>query len=368
VTALLDIAGRKVGTGEPCYLIAEAGSNHDGSFDQAIALIDAAAAAGVDAVKFQAIRYDELWVPALETREHREFYTAIELPEEWLPRLREAAASRGIHFLCSPTYLRSVALIDEAGAPAFKIASPQAVGDPLILRAVARTGKPAILSTGYADMARIDRAVRELEQAGIRGLALLQCVAEYPASGARVNLNAMATLARRFGHPVGLSDHTEGIHVAPAAVALGACIVEKHFTTDRARKGPDHHFALEPGELAAMVRNIRDVEASMGDGRRDTNTEREREQIAKLEVRAVACAAIAAGSPVTPDRVMFRRAPSGLTAHEFETMAAPIAVGEIAAGSPITRDAVRDGGISESGPGGSAARGSEVQSAENPKT
>jgi sialic acid synthase SpsE len=342
MTAPLDIAGRQVGPGQPCYVIAEAGSNHDGSFDQAIALVDAAAKAGADAVKFQAIRYDELWVPALETREHREFYTAIELPEDWLARLNRAAAERGIHFLCSPTYLRSVELIDRAGAPAFKIASPQAVGDPLILRAVARTGKPAILSTGYADMPRIERAVRELEHSGVQGLALLQCVAEYPASGGRVNLRAMATLGARFGYPVGLSDHTDGIHVAPAAVALGACIVEKHFTTDRGRPGPDHHFALEPPALGQMIRNIRDVESSLGDGRRDGNTEREREQIATLEVRAIARDTIHAGVPLTPDHVIFRRAPAGLAAYDFEALAAPVAACTIPAGTPITGDKVRD--------------------------
>lgn len=337
----LDIAGRRVGPGVPCYVIAEAGSNHDGSFDQAIALIDAAAAARADAVKFQAIRYDRLWVAELESREHRDFYTAIELPEDWLPRLSAAARDRGIHFLCSPTYLESVALLDAAGVPAFKIASPQAVGDAPILRAVARTGKPAILSTGYADMGRIERAVGVLEGAGARQVALLQCVAEYPAAGPRVNLNAMATLARRFDRPVGLSDHTEGIHVAPAAVALGACIIEKHFTTDRRRPGPDHHFALEPDELRRMIADIRDVEASMGDGRRDSNTETERGQIAKLEVRAIARRPIAAGARIGADDVMFRRAPDGLPEHEFSTIADPTAACAIAERTPITADKLR---------------------------
>lgn len=337
---MLDIGGRTVGRGATCYVIAEAGSNHDGSFDQAMALVDAAARAGADAVKFQAIRYDELWVAGLQSPEHRAFYTAIELPEAWLPRLNQAAVDRGIHFLCSPTYVQSVELIDRAGAPAFKIASPQAVGDPLVLRAVAATGKPAILSTGYADMARIERAVRTLEDAGVRALALLQCVAEYPARGPRVNLRAMATLEHSFGYPVGLSDHTEGTHVAPAAVAMGACIVEKHFTTDRTRPGPDHHFALEPEELARMIRHIRDVEESMGDGRRDDNTAREREQIAALEVRAIARDTIDAGTAITPERVMFRRAPAGLPAHEFESLAAPVAATTIPAGTPITADAL----------------------------
>jgi sialic acid synthase SpsE len=329
------IAGRRVGPGEPCYIIAEAGSNHDQSFEQALALIDAASAAGADAVKFQAIKYDALWVPALQTAEHRAFYRAVELPEEWLPELARAAQSRGLHFLCSPTYLESVRLIDAAGAPAFKIASPQTVGDPPLLRAVAATGKPAIVSTGYADMARIDRAVQVLETAGCRAFALLHCVAEYPVAAARVNLRAIDTLSQRFNRPVGLSDHSDGIHIAPAAVALGACIVEKHFTTDRRRQGPDHPFALEPGELARMIAHIHEVEQALGDGARAQNSTREREQIEALTVRVVAGADIAAGTPVTRDVVVFRRAPAGLTADEFEALAEPVAAEQIPAGTPI---------------------------------
>ncbi|MEP6916810.1 MAG: N-acetylneuraminate synthase family protein [Acidobacteriota bacterium] len=337
------VGNRRIGPGEPCYVIAEAGSNHDGSLEQAYALIGAAADAGVDAVKFQAIKYDELWVRELETAEHQAFYSAIELPEAWLPQLARAAADRGIHFLCSPTYLRSVRLIDEAGAPAFKIASPQAVGDPLILRAVAATGKPAILSTGYAAIGEIARAVRVLEEANCAGLAMLQCVAEYPSPAARINLRAMEMLSRRFHCAVGLSDHSPGIHIAPAAVAIGACLVEKHFTTDRRRPGPDHHFALEPGELKDMVAHIRDVEAAMGDGGRDTNTVREREQITRLEVRAIARAPIAAGARIAAADVIFRRAPDGLSAYDFEALEAPVAAEPIAARTPITRAKLRGG-------------------------
>jgi N,N'-diacetyllegionaminate synthase len=343
MASYIDIAGRRVGPGEPCYVIAEAGSNHDGSLEQALALVEAAAVAGVDAVKFQAIQYDELWVAELETAEHRAFYRSVELPEAWLPELARAATSRGLHFLCSPTYLRSVRLIDAAGAPAFKIASPQTVGDPPLLRAVAATGKPAIVSTGYADLDRIARAVRVLDEAGCTGFALLHCVAEYPVAPARVNLRAMDTLARRFGRPVGLSDHTEGIHVASAAVALGACIVEKHFTTDRRRAGPDHGFALEPRELAEMVAQIRDVERALGDGRRDVNSLREQEQIERLEVRAIAREAIAAGAALTRDLVVFRRAPAGMPADDFEALGAPIAAEPIPAWAPITPDKLKGG-------------------------
>jgi sialic acid synthase SpsE len=329
----LDIGGRRVGPGEPCYVIAEAGSNHDGSFEQAVALIAAAAAAGADAVKFQAIKYDEIWVPAREPAEHRAFYTAIELPEGWLPRLAKAAAAAGVHFLCSPTYLRSVALIADAGAPAFKIASPQAVGDPLVLRAVAATGKPSIVSTGYADMAAIARTVETLVGAGAAPFALLHCVAQYPSPPERMNLRGMKTLTDRFQRPVGLSDHSTGTHMAPAAVAMGACIVEKHFTTDRSRPGPDHHFALEPGELAEMVARIREVERALGDGSRDRNTAAEREQIAKLEMRAIAARPLAAGAAIGDGDIFYRRSSEGITAWEF---AGGAVAADVAAGTPIT--------------------------------
>jgi sialic acid synthase SpsE len=334
----LEIGGRRVGPGEPCYIIAEAGSNHDGSLQQALALIDAAAAAGVDAVKFQAINYAELWVPALQSAEHRAFYTAIELPEDWLPRLAAAASDAGIHFLCSPTYLRSVALIERAGAPAFKIASPQAVGDPLILRAAAKTGKPCIVSTGYADMAAIVRTVATLDAAGAAPFALLHCVAEYPSPPERMNLRAMRTLQDRFDRPIGLSDHSRGIHMAPAAAAMGACLVEKHFTTDRTRPGPDHHFALEPAELAEMVRHIREVERALGDGCRDANTAREREQIAALEVRAIAARPIPAGTTVGAADVVFRRNREGISAWAF---AGGTAIRDLSAGTPLTTDLLR---------------------------
>lgn len=334
------IGGRRVGPGEPCYVIAEAGSNHDGSLDQALALIAAAAAAGVDAVKFQAIQYDELWVAALESAEHRAFYTAIQLPETWLPQLAAAATAAGIHFLCSPTYLRSVDLIRAAGAPGFKLASPQVVGDPLILRAVAATGLPSIVSTGYADLAAIARAVTTLERGDAGPFALLHCVAEYPCPPERMNLRAMQTLRDRFNKPVGLSDHSPGIHLAPAAVAMGASIVEKHFTTDRSRSGPDHHFALEPGELAAMVAHIRDVEQAFGEGGRDTNTAAERAQIARLEVRAVAARSIAAGETVSDADVFFRRAPGGLSAWTFDG-GTGTAVRDLPAGTPLSAADVR---------------------------
>jgi sialic acid synthase SpsE len=151
----------------------------------------------------------------------------------------------------------------------------------------------------------------------------------------------MGSMTERYGCPVGLSDHTEGIHVASAAVALGACIIEKHFTTDRQRPGPDHSFALEPDGLAAMVSHIRDVERALGDGRRDRNTTGDRDQIARVTVRAVARRAIHPGQTVTAADVLFRRAPTGLSAREFEAMGSAIAVEAIAPLSPITEDKLR---------------------------
>lgn len=337
---VIDIHGRRLGDGHPCYVIAEAGSNHDGSLDQAVRLIDVAARAGADAVKFQAIRFDELWVPALETDERRAFYTAVGLPEDWLPRLQAESQQRGIHFLCSPTYLRSVALIDQAGAPAFKVASPQAIGDPLILRAVGRLGKPVILSSGYADVPLIERALAVLREAGAKDIVLLHCVARYPLPVAEANLRAIGMLAERFGVPVGLSDHTIGIEAPLAAVALGACVVEKHFTTDRSRPGPDHHFALEPQELADLVRGIRAVESALGTGARELSAGNEPQRQA-LQVRAIASATIPAGTVIDDGVLTFRRAPAGIPAWDADSLRGAVARTTIPAWTPITPDKIR---------------------------
>lgn len=272
------IAGRPVGAGEPCFVIAEAGVNHNGDVALAEMLVDAAAAAGADAVKFQTFRADRVAAAVAGKAEYQRRRTAadesqlamlraLELGEADLTRLVVRAQRQGLMFLSTPFDTESADLLAALEMPAFKIASGEVTNLPF-LEHVARLGRPVMLSTGMSYLGEVDVAVRALRAAGCTQLALLHCVTDYPALAADANLAAMATLRDAFGVPVGFSDHTMGLSVAIAAAALGASIIEKHFTTDRNLAGPDHAASLEPGELTQLVRSIRDAEASIGSARK----------------------------------------------------------------------------------------------------
>ncbi len=293
----MTIGGRRVGPGEPCLVIAEAGVNHNGDLELARRLVDAAADAGADAVKFQTFRAEALAAPAAPKAAYQaeatggaesqlEMLRGLELgPEAW-DELKRRADTRGLLFLSAPFDHGSVELLDRIGVAAFKIASPDVTNVPL-LENVGRRGRPVILSTGLADMAEVEAAVDVLRRAGAADLVVLHCVSEYPAQPADANLRAMATMADRLGVPVGFSDHTEGTEVALAAVALGACILEKHFTLDRSLPGPDHRASLEPDDLAAFVRAIRTVESALGDGvKRPTEAERANAAVVRRSLAA----------------------------------------------------------------------------------
>src|SRR5262249_54734623 len=278
-SAAIDIGGRAVGPGAPCYVIAEAGSNHDGRLAQAMALIDAAAAAGCDAVKFQVFRPQDLMTPhgpraryldgLLGERSLYELFASTAIDRTWLPRLAAHCRMRRIHFLATPFDRDAVDRLIAPGVnvPAIKNASSELWHLPLI-RHAARSGRPLLLSTGMATMADVEDASVAAPAAGASQLALFQCTVAYPPPAEAVNLRAMRTLVERFGVPVGLSDHSPGTWAAVAAVALGANLVEKHLTLSRALPGPDHPFALEPPELATMVADIRATEQALGDGRK----------------------------------------------------------------------------------------------------
>lgn len=229
------------------YVVAEAGSNHDGNYRQAVQLIHVAYLAGADAVKFQCLP---------------------NLPHWWMTPLKSAAEMRGLDFLATPFDVDAVKVLDALDVPAIKIAAPELVNHEL-LDAVLKTGRPVILSTGMATMDEIDQALTRLRVMGDDDVALLQCTTSYPATPEQANLRAMQRMHEVFGVPVGLSDHTLGIAVPIAAAALGASVIEKHFTLDRTLQGPDHAFALEPADLRAMVEGIRAAEASLGTGRKD---------------------------------------------------------------------------------------------------
>lgn len=247
------IGGTCVGGGEPPYVIAEIGSNHDGSMLQASQLIQAAADAGADAAKFQFYRADKLYPGTI---------TQGAVPDEWLPLLKAACHEAGVEFLCSVFDLETLDAYLAVGPAAVKIASPEATNQRLVA-AAADTGLPVIVATGAMTGVEVDRAHFH---AGERQV-LLHCVSAYPADPGQMNLGVVARMAARYNVPVGLSDHTLDPVVAPvAAVVLGACMVEKHLTLDRSGAGPDHGFALEPGEFALMVEAVGLAYRMRGDG------------------------------------------------------------------------------------------------------
>jgi N-acetylneuraminate synthase/N,N'-diacetyllegionaminate synthase len=283
------LAEREVGDGAPCLVIAEIGSNHDGSLERALALIDAAAAAGADAVKFQSFRAATLlarrwptpdggWQPAPAYP----ILERLELPEAWHVPLRDRAAACRVAFLSTAFDEGRAGLLAALGVPAMKVASGDLTYLPL-LRRIGAFGRPVLLSTGHAAPEEIGAALAAIEE-GAGGCArrppvvLLHCVSAYPLRPEAANLRAIPALRARWGCPVGWSDHSPGATLALGAVALGACVVEKHLTDDRRRPGPDHPFAMEPSELRAMVDAIRELEAALGDGAKRPRPEEESER------------------------------------------------------------------------------------------
>jgi N,N'-diacetyllegionaminate synthase len=268
----MDFAGRKLEPGQPALVVAEIGNNHDGNMGQAKALIDAAAEAGADAVKFQTHIADAEMLPSTPTPPHFDepryaFTKRMELSREDHVNLKAAAEEHGLLFFSSPFSVQAVELLEEVGVPVYKIASGE-VTNPPVVEAVAATGRPVLLSTGMSGIEEIDTAVAILRAAG-SPFVLLQCTSTYPARPEDVNLRAMQALGERFDCPVGLSDHTPDIYTAIAAVALGAVCVEKHFTLSRRLYGPDHHASLEPDDLRRLVAGVRQVEAALGTGEKE---------------------------------------------------------------------------------------------------
>jgi len=265
-----------IGTDHPCIIIAEAGVNHNGSLDLAKQLIDAAAHAGADAVKFQTFHADSIVTSTAGKADYQKQTTSsdesqyemirnLELADDAFRELSAHAERRGIIFLSTPFDEESVDLLDAIGVPAFKIPSGEITNLPL-LKKIAQKQKPIILSTGMATLGEVEEAVVYLRKHGAQEIVLLHCTTSYPAPIHSVNLRAMETLRCAFKVPVGYSDHTEGITIPIAAVAMGAQVIEKHFTLDRTLPGPDHRASLEPDELQLMVQAIRNVEKAIGTG------------------------------------------------------------------------------------------------------
>jgi pseudaminic acid synthase len=273
------IAGRPIGPGHPPYVVAEMSGNHNGDIGRALALIDAAKTAGANAVKLQTYTADTITIdhdgPAFRVhgglwdgRRLYELYQEAHTPWDWHPRLFEHARAIGIDIFSSPFDPTAVAFLDGLGAPAFKIASFELIDLPLI-ELCARTGKPLIMSTGLAAPTEIAEAVAAARGAGCDQIILLHCTSGYPTPASQMHLKTLPHLAEQHGVVAGLSDHTMGVAVSVAAVALGACFIEKHFTLDRAEGGVDSDFSLEPPELARLVADARTAWEALGEVRYD---------------------------------------------------------------------------------------------------
>lgn len=271
----ITINGRAVGLGHPTYMVAEMSANHGQNFDQAVAIIEAAKAAGADAVKLQTYTPDTLTIDChneyfrikgtlWEGRNLYELYGEAYTPWAWQPKLKQIADELGIELFSTPFDPTAVDFLETMAVAVHKVASFESVDLPL-LRRIGATGKPVIMSTGMATLAEIDEAVNTLRAAGTRDLVLLKCTSAYPTPPSAMNLRTIPHLAAAFGVPTGLSDHTLGITVPVAAVTLGACMIEKHFTLSHDLPGPDSKFSLEPAEFKTMVEAVRTAEAALGE-------------------------------------------------------------------------------------------------------
>ncbi len=331
-----------VGAGHAAFVIAEAGVNHNGELDLAYKLVDAAIEAGADAVKFQTFVAAELLTTEAAKADYQKATTGeqesqfemikrLELSFADFRKLKTYCDDQGITFLSTPFDFKSVDLLQELGVVAFKISSGDLTNDPL-LRHVAAQQRPVILSTGMSDMDEVGEALGVVKNAGNDDVILLQCVTNYPASAEDINLRAMLSMQSEFDVNVGYSDHTLGIEVPLAAVALGACVIEKHFTLDKNLPGPDHLASLEPHEFKAMVDGIRKVEASLGNGQKvPASSEVGNASVARRSI--VAARDIRVGTLITPDEIVFKRPGTGLPPRMAEKVIGKIARVNVAAGA-----------------------------------
>lgn len=327
------------------FVIAEAGVNHNGDAARAHALVDAAAAAGADAVKFQSFFADDLVVrtaakaayqvergPAGET--HWEMLRALELDADTLASLARHSRTCGVVFLCTPFGPRNLDILERIGVAAYKVGSTDTANTPFLLQ-IARLGRPILLSTGMSSLDEVAAAVTAVRSAGPAPLALLHCTSEYPAPADQLNLRAIPAMASAFGVPVGYSDHTLGIDVAQWAVAAGACVIEKHLTLDRALPGPDHAASCEPAEFAAMIQAIRRVEAALGDGRKRVMPCEEANRAVARKGLVVA-RPLAAGETIDAGAVASKRPAAGLAPARLGDILGRRVVRALAVDEPLT--------------------------------
>lgn len=351
MTPELTIGSRKVGPGHPAYLIAELSANHGQDFDQAVRIVRAMAAAGADAVKVQTYTADTLTIACdneffrigggtlWDGRTLHDLYQEAFMPWDWQPKLQAVATELGLDFFSTPFDASAVDFLEAMNVPCHKVASFELVDLPL-LRKIATTRKPVIASTGMATQAEIAEAVKTLRDGGCTQLALLKCTSAYPALPEEMHLRTIADMGARFGVPVGLSDHTMGHTVPVAAVALGACIVEKHFTLSRATPGPDSTFSLEPDEFTAMVTAIRTTEKALGRVNYEVSANEAKSRQFRRSLFVVAD--VKAGEPFTAQNIRSIRPGHGLHTRHLGEVLGRKAKHDAKRGTPLSWELVGD--------------------------
>lgn len=345
----LQIGGRRIGPGRPIYVIAEMSANHNHSFEEALRIVDASAEAGVDAVKLQTYTPDTITIDSdkeyfqigkgtiWEGKNLYKLYGEAYTPWDWQPRIKEHAEKAGLACFSSPFDATSVDFLEQMGVDAYKIASFELVDLPLI-RHTASKGKPVIMSTGMATLSEIDEAVRALKEGGCREFALLKCTSAYPSPPEAMNLSTIPHLSAAFSCPVGLSDHTISSASAVAAAALGACILEKHITLSRDTPGPDSAFSLEPAEFKALVRDVRDAQAAVG----QVNYKPTEKELASTIFRKSLFITrdVKAGEVFTPENLRPIRPGHGLHTRHYEEILGRRASRDADKGTPMAWDLV----------------------------
>jgi pseudaminic acid synthase len=349
MTTHIKIGNRSIGPGNPVYCIAEVSANHNQDYAQAVRIIEAAKQAGADAVKLQTYTPDTMTI-ASDRKEFRigggtlwdgrnlhDLYGEAYTPWEWQPGLKKAAEFFGMDLFSTAFDATAVDFLEKMGVPAHKVASFELV-DIALIQKMASTGKPLIMSTGMASVEEIEEALRSARGEGATQIALLKCTSAYPAPAEEMNLRTIPEMARRFGVPVGLSDHTMGIAAPVAAVALGACIIEKHLTLSRATPGPDSGFSLEPHEFKAMVEAVRTAEKALGEVHFGLSDKEEASRVFRRSLFVVED--VKRGEMFTAENVRSIRPGYGLHTRHLDQVLGKRAIRDIERGTPLSWDLV----------------------------
>ncbi len=346
---MIRIGERFMGEGEPVYVIAEVSANHNQKFERAVQIIHAAKDAGADAVKLQTYTADTMTIACNRPefrirgtiwngRNLHELYAEAYTPWEWQPRLKRVANDLGLDLFSTPFDETAVDFLEHMEVPAHKLASFELVDIPLI-RKMAGTGKPLIMSTGMSSVEEIEEAVATARDAGATQIALLKCTSANPSPPEETNLRTIPEVSRRFGEPVGLSDHTMDVAVPVAAVALGACIIEKHVTLSRSEPGPDSAFSLEPQEFKAMVDAVRIAEKALGEVRFEVGAKEASNHVFRRSLFVVQD--VKRGQLLTAENVRSIRPGYGLHTRHLPEVLGRHAARDIERGTPLSWDLVK---------------------------